>query len=58
MVEVWVNGYQYYADIKNKILYDDREKKNGTPFSFLTKNELEQVERMIRFPRKKEPQYS
>ena len=53
MVEVWVNGYQYYADVNNKILYIDREKKSGTPFSFLTKNELEQVEREVRFPRSK-----
>jgi len=59
MVEVWVNGYLYYADISNKILYIDREKKNGTPFSFLTKNELEQVEREVRFPRnKKDEVYS
>lgn len=51
--EVKVNGFQYYADINNQILYQDKEKKSGTPFSFLTKNEKEQVEKELRFPRKK-----
>lgn len=53
MVEVKVNGYTYYADIRNRILYEDRDKKKGTPFNYLTKNELEQVEKEIRFPRPK-----
>lgn len=53
MVEVKVNGYTYYADVRNRILYEDREMTKGTPFSYLTKNELEQVEHEIRFPRKK-----
>jgi len=53
MNEVKVNGSTYYADVRNRILYEDREKTKGTPFSFLTKNELEQVERELRFPRTK-----
>lgn len=53
MVEVKVNGFTYYADICNRILYEDKEQTKGTPFSYLTKNELEQVECEIRFPRKK-----
>jgi hypothetical protein len=51
--EISINGYKYYADIINRILYTDREKKSGTPFSFLTKNEKEQMENELRFPRKK-----
>lgn len=51
--EIKVNGFQYYADINNQILYQDKEKKSGTPFSFLTQNEKEQVEKELRFPRKK-----
>ena len=53
MNEVSVNGYTYFVDTKERIMYVDREKTNGTPFNYLTKNELEQVEREIRFPRKK-----
>jgi hypothetical protein len=53
MYEVNVNGYKWFADTQAKILYEDKEKTKGTPFSFLTKNELEQVEREIRFPRPK-----
>jgi hypothetical protein len=51
--EININGYKYYADIINRILYTDREKKSGTPFSFLTKNEKEQMENELRFPRKR-----
>lgn len=51
--EIKMNGYQYYVDVNNQILYQDKEKKSGTPFSFLTKNEREQVEKELRFPRKK-----
>jgi hypothetical protein len=53
MYEVNVNGHKWFADTQTKILYEDKEKTKGTPFSFLTKNELEQVEREIRFPRTK-----
>jgi hypothetical protein len=49
--EVKINGFSYFADINNKILYESRNKKNGTPFSFLTKNETQQLEKEIRFPR-------
>lgn len=48
-VEVKINGYTYFVDVKNKIVYENREKTNGVPYSFLTKNELEQVERQLRF---------
>lgn len=53
MVEVSINGLVWYADSKNQILYENKEKTKGTPFSFLTKKELEQVQRELRFPRKK-----
>lgn len=51
--EVKINGYTYFADINNKILYESRSKKNGTPFSFLNKNDIEQLEKGIRFPKTK-----
>ena len=44
-----INGYTYFVDVKNKIVYENREKTNGVPYSFLTKNELEQIERQLRF---------
>ena len=53
MVEVMINGFTYYADVRNRILYEDREKTKGTPFNYLTKNELEQVENQLRFPKPK-----
>lgn len=53
MVEVMINGFTYYADVRNRILYEDREKTKGTPFNYLTKNEQEQVENQLRFPRPK-----
>lgn len=51
--EIKINGNQFYADINNQILYQDKDKKSGTPFSFLTQNEREQMEKELRFPRKK-----
>lgn len=51
--EVKINGFQFYADINNQILYQDKEKKSGTPFSFLSQSEREQMEKELRFPRKK-----
>mgnify|MGYP000951272782 CR=1 FL=1 len=53
MVEVMINGFVWFFDFKTKILYEDREKTKGTPMSFMTKNEMEQLEKEIRFPRKK-----
>lgn len=50
--KVYVNGFVYFADVNNQILYTDRDKKSGTPFSFLTKNEKSQIENELRFPRK------
>lgn len=49
MVKVIVNGIDYFADVYGKILYTDRTKKNGTPFSYLPKEDLEQVIKQIRF---------
>jgi hypothetical protein len=51
--QVNLNGFTYYADVNAQVLYNDRDKKSGTPFNFLTKNEKEQVEKELRFPRKK-----
>lgn len=53
MVEVTVNGSTWYADQQNQILYENSSKTKGTPFSFLSSNDLEQVQRELRFPRKK-----
>lgn len=51
--QVIVNGFAYFADVNAQVLYNDRDKKSGTPFNFLTRNEREQVEHELRFPRKK-----
>ena len=53
MVEVSINGYTYFADIRNRIPYEDRERTKGTPFNYLTKNESEQLEKELRFPKTK-----
>ena len=53
MVEVTINGFTWYADQQNQILYENSGKTKGTPFSFLSSNDLEQVQKELRFPRKK-----
>lgn len=53
MVEVQINGFTWYFDIRTKILYEDRDRTKGAPISFLTKNEKEQLEKEVRFPRSK-----
>lgn len=53
MREININGFTYYVDSNNRILYNDRDKKSGVPFSFLTKNEREQIESQLRFPQVK-----
>ena len=53
MHEVNINGFVYYADYVRRILYEDRERTKGVPFSYLTKSELEIVEKQIRFPKSK-----
>ena len=50
--EVNINGFKYFADVNARILYIDGEKKNGTPFNYLTANEKKQMENELRFPRK------
>ena len=50
--EIHINGFKYYADVNAQILYTDRDKKSGTPFSFLTKDENKQLQNELRFPRK------
>lgn len=57
MYEVKINGSTYFADVKARVLYTDREKKSGTPFTYLTANELTQLEKAIRFPEVK-PEYA
>lgn len=54
MKEIMLNGFVYYFDPVNRILYNDRDKKSGTPLSFCTKNEREQIETQLRFPRVKQ----
>jgi hypothetical protein len=48
---VKLNGFVYFADVNNQVLYTDESKKSGTPFSFLTANEKQQIETELRFPR-------
>jgi hypothetical protein len=48
---VHINGFVWYADVNNKVLYTDREKTSGTPFSFMTKDEQRQMYDELRFPR-------
>ncbi|MFA5207378.1 MAG: hypothetical protein WC428_01860 [Candidatus Paceibacterota bacterium] len=50
--KVNINGFIYFADVNNQVLYTDRDKKSGSPFSFLTKNENVQLQNELRFPRK------
>ena len=50
--EVHINGFKYYADVNAQILYTDEEKKNGTPFNYLTTNEKTILQNELRFPRK------
>lgn len=50
--EVNINGFKYFADVNNQILYTDRDKKSGTPFSFLSSNEKTILQNELRFPRK------
>jgi ClpP class serine protease len=53
---VHINGFVWYADVNNKVLYTDREKTSGSPFSFMTENERKQMENELRFPRVTETQ--
>ncbi|MDD4922190.1 MAG: hypothetical protein PHS30_06905 [Bacteroidales bacterium] len=48
---VHINGFTWYADINCQVLYEDRDKKSGTPFSFMTENERKQMYNELRFPR-------
>jgi hypothetical protein len=50
--KIHINGFVYFADVNNQVLYTDRDKKSGTPFSFLSKDEKKQMETELRFPRK------
>jgi hypothetical protein len=50
--KIHINGFKYYADVNARILYTDEEKKNGTPFNYLTADEKTQMENELRFPRK------
>ena len=49
---VIINGYKYFADINNQILYFDKDKKSGVLFSFLSENDKKQMNNELRFPRK------
>lgn len=49
--QVFINGFEFFVDTCNKILYSDREKKSGVPFNYMTKNEREQMERSLRLGR-------
>lgn len=47
-VEVKINGYTYYADLKDHVLYEDKEKQNCVTFLFLTENEKKQLNESLR----------
>lgn len=51
--QVFINGFEYFADMCNRILYNDREKNSGVPFSYMTENERQQLERSLRIGRPK-----
>jgi hypothetical protein len=50
--EIHINGFKFYADVNAQILYTDRDKKSGSPFSFLSTNEKSILQNELRFPRK------
>jgi hypothetical protein len=52
MNKVYVNGFVWYADISNRMLYEDLNKTSGTSFKFLTDNEIKQINDSIKYPRK------
>lgn len=56
--KVHINGFEYFADVNAQILYTDRDKKSGSPFTFLTANEQKQLQNELRFPRKEKVQKS
>ncbi len=51
--EIQINGFTYYADPNRQVLYADRDRKSGTPFQYLSKDEMRQVDNALRFPKVK-----
>ena len=47
MERVIINGFEYFVCSADKMLYLDKNKKNGTPLKFLTPNEWKQAEEWI-----------
>lgn len=45
MVEVWINGFKYFADDRSQTLYLNENKQGGnTSYRYLTANERMQLE--------------
>ena len=53
--EVKINGYTWYVDLSKRYIFEDKDCKKGTSFSFLTKDELKQLNDYINYPRNKNP---
>lgn len=51
--QVFINGFEYFADLCSNILYNDREKNSGVPFSYMSNSEREQLERSLRLGKPK-----
>lgn len=52
LYKVYVNGFVWYADFGNKMLYEDLNKTSGTSFKHLTNNEIRQINDCKNYPRK------
>lgn len=50
MTTVHINGFVYYFDRVTRIVYEDRERTKGVPYSYLTQNEKDQLDKELRFP--------
>lgn len=54
MIEVWINGFKYYADEICRILYVNADKQGGCiSYRFLTANERQQLADFTIYNRKK-----
>jgi len=50
MYKVFINGFEWWADTTNRMLYENVDKYGGfTEFKFLTQNELNQLNNFIKY---------
>lgn len=51
MNKVWINGFEWWADTTNRMLYENADKSGGcSNFKNLTPNELNQLNNFIKYP--------